>query len=224
MAVMLYASSILVTTPDRCRCWAPGGGRHQSGRSTVWTSAPIVCFSKFLRAGLKWLQAAGGAEHHDRRVLLVFGRRRDLILCQFERDAVTLVSDAPEMQRVPVYHDFSAADAEKAAEIDDGGAHHSGAIDDHVDDVPHVLVRRATNIPTEHAMRIPCADDSDRRRGCRLFRGGWRRILLLNRLRRVAIGRRQSRVILPPNCGSRQCCTSSCNEEEQTSSAHTTSL
>ena len=46
-----------------------------------------------------------------------------------------------EMQRAPVDHDLAAADAEKAAEIDHRGAHRAGAIDDHIDDAPHVLVR-----------------------------------------------------------------------------------
>src|SRR6266436_6063833 len=121
--------------------------------------APTVCFSKSLRAGLQWLQAAGGAKHHDRRILLVFRRRRHLFLGQLERDAVALVGNAPEMQRVPVDHDFPAADAEKTAEIDDGRAHRSGPIDDHVDDAAHVLVGRAANLAAEHAMCISCADE-----------------------------------------------------------------
>ena len=66
-----------------------------------------------------------------------------------------LLAMLAEMQRVPVDHDLAAADAEKAAEIDHGGAHLPGAIDDHVDDAPHVLVRRAAHVAAEHAMRIP---------------------------------------------------------------------
>ena len=42
------------------------------------------------------LQAAGRTENDDRRVLLVFGRRRYLGLGQLERDAVTLVGNAPK--------------------------------------------------------------------------------------------------------------------------------
>src|ERR1700730_6344649 len=64
---------------------------------------------------LQRLQAAQCAEHHDWRIFLVFRRRRHLILCQLERNAVALVGDAPEMQRVPVDDDFSTADAKKAA-------------------------------------------------------------------------------------------------------------
>src|SRR5260370_11609844 len=128
----------MTAAPDRRRDRLPRGGAYRLGRSAVWTSAPTVCFSKSLRAGLQWLQAAGGAKHHDRCILLVFRRRRHLLLGQLERDAVALVGNAPEMQRVPFDHDFPAADPEKTAEIYDSRAHRSGAIDDHIDDAPHV--------------------------------------------------------------------------------------
>src|SRR5258705_3842354 len=146
---------------------------------------------QILLAILQWLQAAGGAKHHDRRILLVFRRRRHLLLGQLERDAVALIGNAPEMKRVPVDHDFPAADAEKTAEINDGRAHRSGAIDDHIDDTPHVLVGRAANLAAEHAMSIPGTDDGDRGRRRRLLRcrgriwhGRGGRILLFRRLRR----------------------------------------
>src|SRR6202023_4349442 len=89
------------------------------------------------------------------------------------------------------------------------------------DDAPHILVGRTADVAAEHAVRLPGADDGDRRRRRRLFRGGWGRILLLNRLRRVAIRRRRSWVILRKGCGSCQCCTGDRNEGEQTSCAHT---
>jgi hypothetical protein len=68
--------------------------------------------------------------------VLVFRRRRHLILCQFERDAVTLIGDASEMQRIPINDDFPAADTEKTTEADDSSTHQVGAIDDHVDNPP----------------------------------------------------------------------------------------
>ena len=40
------------------------------------------------------------------------------------------------MQGIPVDDDFPAADAEKAAEVNDGGPHHAVTIHDHVDDAP----------------------------------------------------------------------------------------
>src|SRR3954452_9795769 len=68
----------------------------------------------FLRIQSKWLQDSRRAEYHDRLILLVFGRRPHLILCQFKRDAVTLVGDAAKMQCILVNHDRSDANAEKA--------------------------------------------------------------------------------------------------------------
>src|SRR3982074_3351345 len=166
-------------------------GRSTPIRPIEWDErANSIFLRTYLGTKLQWQQAAGGAEHHDRCTLLVFRRRHHLIFGQFESDAVTLGGDASEMQRVPIDHDFSAADPEKTAEIDDSRAYHSGAIDDHVDDAPHVLVRRAANVAAEHAMCIPCADDGDRGRWRRLFRccrGIWccrgSRILLLGQLR-----------------------------------------
>src|SRR5580698_6756799 len=103
------AAAVAVVATDR---------RHRrsavrsSGRSAVWASARTDCFSWW--SGVKRLQAARGAEHHDRGVFLVFRCGGHLILGQIERDAVALVGDAAEMQRVPVDHDFATADAEKA--------------------------------------------------------------------------------------------------------------
>jgi len=77
---------------------------------------------------------------------------------------------------------FSAADPEKTSEIDDSGPHHAGAIDNHVDDMSHILVRRAANVATEHAMGFARADHRDRGRR-RWFLGSRRRCLRLSRLR-----------------------------------------
>src|SRR6476469_5789177 len=65
--------------------------------------------SNVLLARLPRLQAAGSAKHHDRLILLVFRRRPYLILGQFEGDAIALVGDASETQRVPVDDDLAAA-------------------------------------------------------------------------------------------------------------------
>src|SRR5260370_17315945 len=61
---------------------------------------------QILLAILQWLQAAGGAKHHDRPILLVFRRRRHLLLGQLAPDAVALIANAPELNPVPVNHDF----------------------------------------------------------------------------------------------------------------------
>src|SRR3954463_10241507 len=100
------------------------------------------------------LQTTGSTKHDDRRVLLVFGRRRDLRLGQFERDAVTLAGDAAETQRAPFDNDLPAADAKETAEIDHRSAHIALTIHDCVDDAPHILVRRAANLAAENAVGI----------------------------------------------------------------------
>src|ERR1700730_8410061 len=130
---------------------------------------------------LQRLQATGGAEHHDRRILLVFRRCRDLCLGQFERDAVALVGDASKMQRIPVDDYFSAADAQKAAEIDDRRAYRTGAVDDHVDDTSHILFGRAADLASKHTVRVPRADNGDRRRWRRLLWRAWQSGILLLR-------------------------------------------
>src|SRR5258708_6613375 len=61
-------------------------GRSSGGNRRANISPPILLVIK-----LPWLQTAGGAEHHNRRVFLVFRRRHHLFLGQFKRDAVALV-------------------------------------------------------------------------------------------------------------------------------------
>ena len=58
------------------------------------------------------------------------------------------------MQRIPIDCYLSAADAEKAAEIDDGGAQVSHSIDNDIDDATHVLIGGAADLPAEHALRL----------------------------------------------------------------------
>ena len=65
------------------------------------------------------------------------------------------------MQRLPVDGDLATADAEKAAEVDDGGAHPAFAIDQYVDDPPHILVRQAAHVPAENALRFLGFEDGD---------------------------------------------------------------
>src|SRR5260370_36905659 len=83
--------------------------RFPSVRSGEWDGRTTRRFPPLMI--VQRLQIAGRAQYHDRLVLLVFGRCGDLGLGQFERDAIALVGDTPEMQRVPVDYDFSATDA-----------------------------------------------------------------------------------------------------------------
>src|SRR5689334_542623 len=152
-------------------CWlrGDGGGRTGTGSGTTVPPGGRARRSSSSLA-IKWngratrsllplmiefpgIQTAGGAQHDHRRILLVFGRLAHLLLGQFQRDAVALVGDAAEPERLPVDHDLAAADAEKAAEIDHCGAHRAAAVNDHVDDAAHVLVGSAANLASQNAVR-----------------------------------------------------------------------
>src|SRR3984957_15062262 len=168
---------------------ATGSSRSDGPRSIAWGFSwggnrraniypPILLMIK-----LPGLKTAGGAEHHDRRVFLVFRRRHHLFLGQVKRDAVALVGDAAKMQRIPIDDDLSATYPKKATEIDDGGAYRALAVDDHVDDASHILLSGASDIPPKDAARFAGADDGD----------GWRRRRLLHRRRNTVLLRRRGR-------------------------------
>src|SRR5689334_15886524 len=172
-------------------CWlrGDGGGRTGTGSGTTVPPGGRARRSSAWLA-IKWneratgsllplmivfpgIQAAGGAKHDHRLILLVFGRLAHLLLGQFQRDAVAFVGDAAEPQRTPVDHDLAAADAEEAAEIDHRGAHHAFAVDDDIDDAAHVLVGSAADLAAQNAVRIARPDHGDGSRRC-----GFLRILL----------------------------------------------
>ncbi len=67
------------------------------------------------------------------------------------------------MERFPVHRDFAAADAEEAAEIDDRGTRLAGAVDQHVDDAPHVLIGSAADLAANDGLDFLGAKDGDRR-------------------------------------------------------------
>ncbi len=78
------------------------------------------------------------------------------------------------MQCAPVNGDLAAADAEKAAEVDDGRAHFALAIDQHVNDPSHVLVGAAQHLAAENALDLVSVEHRDccgrlRRPGGRLW-------------------------------------------------------
>src|SRR5262245_57922958 len=77
-------------------------------------------------------------QHHDRRALLVFGCQPQTIAAQIHADAIGLAARL-EAQGAPVDGDLATADPEKAAEIDNSGANLAVAINDHINDPPHVL-------------------------------------------------------------------------------------
>src|SRR4029453_8080213 len=90
-------------------------------------------------------------KHEDRLSFLVFWRGLHLVACQLEDDAVALLGRGHEVQCGPGHGDLAAADAQKSAEVEDGGAPRARAVDQHVDDASHVLVRRAAYLAAEDA-------------------------------------------------------------------------
>src|SRR5580698_745760 len=68
-------------------------------------------------------EVARGAQDDGRLALLVFRGGLHLVAREFEDDAIALAGCGNEMQRLPVDGDLAIANAEKPAEVDDGGAH-----------------------------------------------------------------------------------------------------
>ena len=105
------------------------------------------------------LELAERAEDDHGLALLVFRRGFHLVAGEFERDRAPRLARRREMQRIPVDRDLAAADAEEAAEIDDGGAHLTGAVDQHVDDPAHILVGGAAHLAAENALDLMVVED-----------------------------------------------------------------
>ena len=100
------------------------------------------------------LELAERAKHDDGLAILIFGRGFDLVAGQFEGDRLFGLAGRRKMQRVPIHRDLAAADAEKAAEVDDGGADLAAAVDQHVDDAAHILVGWAAHFAAENALDL----------------------------------------------------------------------
>src|ERR1043166_3755494 len=93
----------------------------------------------------------GGPQYHHRLAWAVFWGGFDLIAREIEDDALRLVVRR-EMQRPPVDHHLAAADAPESAQVDHGGAHRGGLIDQHLDDVAHVLAGAALHRSAEDGL------------------------------------------------------------------------
>jgi len=90
---------------------------------------------------------------------LLFGRLADLPLGQFERDAVALVGDASEMQRIPSRQRFvGCRRREKPPENQSPPARTIPARSTITsDDAAHILIGRAADVTAEHARAHPLA-------------------------------------------------------------------
>ncbi len=93
------------------------------------------------------------------------------------------------MQHAPIHRDFPCSDAKESTKIDDGGPHHAGMVDHHVDDAPHVIAGGTLHRLAEKCVGCATVDDDGWRFGIawlsrsrcdrraagasRLRRGGW---------------------------------------------------
>src|SRR5262249_17391493 len=84
---------------------------------------------------------------------------------QIDSDAIGLASRL-ESQSTPVDGNLATPDAKKATEVDDGGAHLTRAIDDHINDASHILALAAADALTQDPGHLLIVEY---RRGC----AGW---------------------------------------------------
>ena len=108
------------------------------------------------------LQACVSAGDDNGLAFPIFRRCPDLILGQFQRDAVARVVGGREVQHIPVHGDLAAADTHESAEIDDGGAGLAGLVDDDVDDAPHVFVGVAAHLTAQDALHVTGVEHNGR--------------------------------------------------------------
>src|ERR1051326_2751379 len=100
-----------------------------------------------------WGRARGGTHYHHWLAGTVFRGGFDLIAGEVDGEALRPVLRR-EMQRPPVDHHLAAADAQESAEVDHGGAHRGGLIDQHLDDVAHVLAGAALHRSAEDGLQV----------------------------------------------------------------------
>src|SRR5580692_6303228 len=92
------------------------------------------------------------AQDDHRPAVLIFRGRLDLVASQFKGDSLVRLARLRKMQRVPVHGDLAAADAEEPSEIDNRGAHLTGAVDQDVHDPAHILVGCAEHLAAQNAL------------------------------------------------------------------------
>ena len=102
-------------------------------------------------------------KNHDGLAVLIGGCGIHLVAVQFQLDRRLGLGWGGKMQRGPIHRDLAAADAEEAAEVDDGGAHLAAAVHQHVDDAAHILVGGAAHFTAENALDLVVGKDGDAR-------------------------------------------------------------
>lgn len=121
-----------------------------------------------------------------------------------------------EMQGAPIDGDLSCADAEEAAEIDDGRPHHAFMIHHDVDNATHVIAGRTDDRLSKNRVRCSFDDDGRGLDGAWRRRGGGRGYCLRGCRRRIAAHSRPRiagcRIVRrrTGRCGTGRCGTERC--------------
>src|SRR5882724_7183331 len=103
------------------------------------------------------------SEDHDRLPGPVLRRGSHLVFRKFHGDTAARIAGKSETQCVPVDGNLAAADAEKAAKVDDGCTYLSGSVHNDLDDAPHIFVRNAADLLAENSLDLLIVDDNYRR-------------------------------------------------------------
>jgi hypothetical protein len=86
--------------------------------------------------------------------MLIFGCGLHLIAGELERDVRAGLAWWRKVQCAPIHRYLAAADPEKSAEVDDGSAHFSSVIDQHIHYAAHILVGGADHFLSEDALDL----------------------------------------------------------------------
>src|SRR5579883_756626 len=177
---MLAMKKLKPSRPRRLRFDGACVGVDTASGTGGWrTSEPKLsqaCTFRHPRSVIQWVLArcqrlglARRTQDDNRLAFLVLRRGFELVARQVERDAFGLARRR-EMQRGPIDGDLAAADAQKAAEVDDRGAGRAGLVDDHVDNAAHGLALGAGDRLAEDGLRFVLGQHGGRH-------AGWNRVL-----------------------------------------------
>jgi hypothetical protein len=97
----------------------------------------------------------------DRLAWAVFGCYAEFVACHINDDGIRR-----EFQRIPGNGNFPAADSQKTAEINHGGAHVAGAAGNDIGDLAELFSGCAFHIPSKKILNLIVVDDD-----------GWRAII-----------------------------------------------
>lgn len=101
--------------------------------------------------------------HDNDRFALLENRRGLQLISRQIGDQLVHTAIRRKMEHAPIDSDFSRADSEEAAEIDNGRPHHAGRIDDDIDDMAQSFAFEAEHgLAEERLGRLPVNDNGRR--------------------------------------------------------------